>query len=477
MRWLALCVVFASLLLLAGAPAGVAAGLATDGSVETDPSIAGDDRSSAAEIADVSASDPGRIADFDASAWMIFDVDLRSTREADWTVTVRYVLADANETAAFERVAGGFEAGDVGPSADLYRNLAAGASEAAGREMEIVDVGRETALDRGVDPDDLSHPDTVENVEGETVAVGELRLSFTWTGFLREDGEQLVLDDALRTSDGGTWIRSLDANQRLVIHPPDGYQADSFPGIGLSLEDRAVVIEGPRTFGPDDRIEVVYSPAPGSITGPPWLLLAGAIVLAAAVIAVGLVRYRRHDGASPVSDESTDAGESAGATASETDADTANDSDPSAGSRGTDSAGGTDVGDVGEVGLSDEELGPDAEGGSADASGSSAGSESDDGSGSSAGSESDDGSGSSAATRSTPDPSLLSDEERVEALLDRNGGRMRQADIVEETGWSDAKVSQLLSAMAEADRIEKLRLGRENLISLPDHAPTDGDEE
>ncbi len=66
------------------------------------------------------------------------------------------------------------------------------------------------------------------------------------------------------------------------------------------------------------------------------------------------------------------------------------------------------------------------------------------------------------------DPELLSDEERVEHLLDQNGGRMKQARIVQETGWSDAKVSQLLSTMADDGRIEKLRLGRENLISLPD---------
>lgn len=75
-------------------------------------------------------------------------------------------------------------------------------------------------------------------------------------------------------------------------------------------------------------------------------------------------------------------------------------------------------------------------------------------------------------TRSTTDGvdiELLSDEERVERLLRTNGGRMRQATIVTETGWSDAKVSQLLSAMDEDERIEKLRIGRENLISLPNH--------
>jgi uncharacterized membrane protein len=62
-------------------------------------------------------------------------------------------------------------------------------------------------------------------------------------------------------------------------------------------------------------------------------------------------------------------------------------------------------------------------------------------------------------------------------LLERNGGRMKQANIVPETGWSNAKVSQLLSAMDEADRIDKLRIGRENLISLPGEDVTELDEE
>jgi hypothetical protein len=66
------------------------------------------------------------------------------------------------------------------------------------------------------------------------------------------------------------------------------------------------------------------------------------------------------------------------------------------------------------------------------------------------------------------DEELLSDEERIERLLAANGGRMKQASIVKETGWSNAKVSQLLSAMAEEDRINKLRIGRENLITDPD---------
>ena len=74
------------------------------------------------------------------------------------------------------------------------------------------------------------------------------------------------------------------------------------------------------------------------------------------------------------------------------------------------------------------------------------------------------------------DVALLSDEERVEHLLEQNGGRMKQARIVKETGWSNAKVSQLLSAMDEDGRIDKLRIGRENLISFPDEDVTEIDE-
>jgi uncharacterized membrane protein len=75
------------------------------------------------------------------------------------------------------------------------------------------------------------------------------------------------------------------------------------------------------------------------------------------------------------------------------------------------------------------------------------------------------------------DLDLLSDEERVEHLLEQNGGRMKQATIVKETGWSNAKVSQLLSSMDEEGQIEKLRIGRENLISLPGEGVGDLDDE
>lgn len=66
---------------------------------------------------------------------------------------------------------------------------------------------------------------------------------------------------------------------------------------------------------------------------------------------------------------------------------------------------------------------------------------------------------------------FLSDEDRVLSLLEENGGRMRQVSIVEETEWSKSKVSMLLSEMEENDDISKLRVGRENIISLSGEEP------
>ncbi|MFW5929723.1 MAG: helix-turn-helix transcriptional regulator [Halobacteriota archaeon] len=63
---------------------------------------------------------------------------------------------------------------------------------------------------------------------------------------------------------------------------------------------------------------------------------------------------------------------------------------------------------------------------------------------------------------------LLTDRDRVVLMLEENGGRMKQADIVDETGWSKSKVSMVLSDMEDEGAVSKLRLGRENVIDLAD---------
>lgn len=65
----------------------------------------------------------------------------------------------------------------------------------------------------------------------------------------------------------------------------------------------------------------------------------------------------------------------------------------------------------------------------------------------------------------------LSDEARVFKLLDQHDGQLRQSAVVEETGWSKSKVSRVLSRMADEGDIEKINIGRENIVTRPDAVP------
>lgn len=67
-----------------------------------------------------------------------------------------------------------------------------------------------------------------------------------------------------------------------------------------------------------------------------------------------------------------------------------------------------------------------------------------------------------------PSTELLSNEERVEQFLESQGGRAKQQEIVEGLDWTEAKTSQVLSDMQESGRIDKFRIGRENVVKLPD---------
>lgn len=73
--------------------------------------------------------------------------------------------------------------------------------------------------------------------------------------------------------------------------------------------------------------------------------------------------------------------------------------------------------------------------------------------------------------RATP-PELMSNEERVLTLLEAEGGRVKQQEIVRSLGWTDAKTSQVIRDMREEGSVEVFRLGRENVVSLPDYDDT-----
>ena len=70
------------------------------------------------------------------------------------------------------------------------------------------------------------------------------------------------------------------------------------------------------------------------------------------------------------------------------------------------------------------------------------------------------------------DLDLLPNAEVVLAVLDENGGQIRQSELVEETGWSKAKVSRVLSKMESEEKIVKVSVGRGNLITTPNDVPS-----
>ena len=365
-------------------------------------------------------------------------IRLEADTDARWTIVYRYELTTENEVEAFRTLAREYENGgsDVGLDVGVFRSVAEQASASTGRSMVIRDIERNATVERNATTTNATtgtgtttatatataEPETVES------ATGVVRLSFTWTNFLErnEDGS-LELGDVFATSSDETWLSSLGADQRLTVVTPPGYviSRTSFP---IQQQNGSLIIDGPREFTSEERLSVTYRPSDRAEI--PWTLITtgvGAVVILLALI-VGFLFFRgRESDATPDGPAMTNGGES---TATETGGESTPDSTAPVGPTGPDVDDAAGADEDGDVEDEDEE----------------------------------------------PDFELLSDEERVEYLLEQRGGRMKQANIVKETGWSDAKVSQLLSAMADEGRVEKLRLGRENLISLPDETVVDDEE-
>jgi hypothetical protein len=67
-----------------------------------------------------------------------------------------------------------------------------------------------------------------------------------------------------------------------------------------------------------------------------------------------------------------------------------------------------------------------------------------------------------------PPEELLSNEERVLRLVRERGGRMKQKEVAEELDWTDAKTSQVVGDLRDEGDLEGFRLGRENVLRLPE---------
>ncbi|MFB6123550.1 MAG: hypothetical protein ABEJ78_08835 [Haloferacaceae archaeon] len=82
--------------------------------------------------------------------------------------------------------------------------------------------------------------------------------------------------------------------------------------------------------------------------------------------------------------------------------------------------------------------------------------------------ETADGGAEAAAVSETPDEDLLSNEERVLKFVEDQGGRVKQQEIVQAFDWTEARTSQILRDLRDEGQLEGFRLGRENVLKLPD---------
>ncbi|WP_257300995.1 hypothetical protein [Haloarchaeobius sp. FL176] len=375
----------------------------------------------------------------EASPATVFEVNVTASGDARWSVTFRYVLNSSNETEAFERFGEDVSTGtaDVKFSPQVFQRFAERAEGWTDREMTVEAAGWEDVRVRERPEPATTTTTTATGTENETTTyIGELTYSFVWTNFAVVEGNTVVVGDVFGT-ENETFLNQLYEGQRLVLNSPTNYGIRDSPD-NKGPDNGTLMWDGPARFEPG-YLEATYfelappntstptepGPGPGDERLSPFLLvgLVGILVVAAAG---GAYMFAKRQSETPAGGDQEPT--------------------PNGGHGGTldgdDGSGPTDGSPGGAAAGTTETEPADEQGGDGDV-----------------------------------DEELLSDEERVLRLLDDNGGRMKQANIVKETGWSNAKVSQLLSGMADDEEVRKLRIGRENLITLPDESLGEFDDE
>ncbi|MFB6071492.1 MAG: helix-turn-helix transcriptional regulator [Halobacterium sp.] len=338
---------------------------------------------------------------------------LQPDGDAAWQFTYRMRLTTDNETAAFEELQR-----DVRQNRSAYvdrfreriRGTVAAAENATERNMSVANVSVSTRV----------------NSLNE-YSLGVVTYSFTWHGFAAVDGERIVAGDALE----GFY---LDNETSLTISWPENYEALEVDPPGERPRANAVKWSGPIEFGVGQP-SVVVAPADTTTTdggpttvdltdtngGPTepsgggtslWMLVGALLVVLVAAAAGWLYWTRSRDGEPPGPVPSP----------------------PGGGGTGGESGGGESGGSGG---------GEAAESGAA-------------------------GGAAAGAASEEPPEELLSNEERVKRFLESQGGRAKQQAVVEELGWTEAKTSQVVKEMRENDELESFRIGRENVLKLPE---------
>lgn len=327
--------------------------------------------------------------------------------DATWRIEYRIRLDSDDREAAFDDLEADVQENEsayVDRYADRMASTAATAADATGREMAVSDMSVTTER---------------EQFPEET---GLLVYEFRWSGFAAAETDRLVIGDAI----GGLF---LEEGYQLTLRWPDDHELRSATPTPDDTGDRSVTWRGSKDFATDEPRVTVAQP---SVFGGSGLWVAGVIVVGI----LASVLYWRRDAVRQV------LGVGAG------------DGEPQPEVKATQAPGTADAS------------------GAADASETGDTSDTADGTGTSGSAGAAGGAGATAAESADPasaeSEELLSNEERVLRLLENQGGRMKQQDVVQELGWTDARTSQVVSGLREDGELESFRLGRENVLRLPE---------
>ncbi|MFB6179261.1 MAG: helix-turn-helix transcriptional regulator [Halorientalis sp.] len=339
-----------------------------------------------------------------------FNIEVYENGSARWTFHYYTASLNDSEREQFRSFADRFESQET----DLWttfqeraRALVAAGTNTTGRNMTASGFHRSASLD------------SVGNR-------GQVQLSFMWHEFARQRGERVIVGDVFENE------FYIAPNQWLVFEtgPNLAFDAsridpkpDEYAGRSINESD-TITWFGEQRF-PDNRPRVVFAPANQS-TSAPSTTTANATSPAGAGGGTGSGLQWLLLGVAVLAVIGAAAAWQSGLLGSTTTDDGPDDGD-------TDASTGADGG-----------AGATASPGPAEAA---------------------------ASEPAVSEEELLSDEDRVVKMLETNGGRMKQANIVDETGWSKSKVSMLLSDMEDDEVISKLRVGRENIVSLSGHEP------
>ncbi len=420
---LALATVCLSLVLAAGTVAGPVAGAERPTTASAGPSP----DAPHGEADGVRGVVPDGAAGAPETDTTVVDVDVFANGTATWELRVRTRLRTDGDVADYRRFQEAFR-NDTDAYLDPFR-----------QRMTGVVADAESATGRPMNASNFTASTRIQEVPRRW---GIVAFQFRWSGFANASGDRVAVGDVF---EGGLF---LSENDSVKVTGPPGYEVaasdpspDDVDGRTLiwfgradfddrrprAVFERATTVTPGDTATPGDQGTVTTPPGPtgtptngtpggagddagGDGGGSSSLLLGGLVVVAllgAGAVAVGLRRRDAVDGGATSADAPDgDASDSAATTGGESGADATTGAGAAAGAA---AAGGDD---------------------------------------------------------DTVPPELLTDEDRVRRLLTDRGGRMKQADVAETLDWSASKTSRVLSEMADEGAVEKLRIGRENVIDL-----------